>query len=404
MGALGNLFNRLFGSKAKKTTEQTKLQALNIFTPNFSNEAKAEFNANFVAAVNAYGDFLSKVKPQVYRNDAPAENEGALNRILSLKPNPIMNAAQFYKAIGKAYKQDNLVLIWPEFEIDKAKGQRQLKALWPLDIDTVNTATTNDGRIVLEFAVGGKKYYKYVEDIIVLRRDSDIKKLFGGRSEALKFTLKAIQASYEGLEQAIRMSQYIRFIVKSATLLSEDAIKERQKEFADRLIGHDGLLYVSGSEEIKEVTSNGKWPLASELDNLKSDIYEYLGITKDIVKGDYKEEQWQSFYERSIEPFTIELAQELTLKLFTVDEINRGKNIRVVTSPLQTASLNTRIKIAEAYQKLPLVVPNVVCDLLYLPLQEGGDKPQASLAWVQSDKQNEYQGVSKPKKEEDDDE
>ena len=57
MGALGNLFNRLFGSKAKKTTEQTKLQALNIFTPNFSNEAKAEFNANFVAAVNAYGDF-----------------------------------------------------------------------------------------------------------------------------------------------------------------------------------------------------------------------------------------------------------------------------------------------------------------------------------------------------------
>jgi len=404
MGLFGNIFNKLKGKKPENGgTPTSKIQALNVFSPNFSNEAKAEFNATFVAAVNAHANFISKIKPVVYLKDAPAENRAGLNKIISLKPNPLMNAAQFYKAIAKSYFQDNLVLIWPEFEINKLTGRRELKNLWPLDIDSVTTAVSNDGRTVLEFTVGGKKYYEFIENLIVLQREYDISQLFKGKNEALKFTLKSIQTAYEGIEQAIKMSQYIRFIIRSTTLLNEEALKARQKEFAERLLGQDGVLYVSGSEDIKEVNSNGKWLPSAELAELKNDVYEYLGITRAIVQGDYSEDKWQAYYERSIEPLTVELGQEFTLKLFSEDEINRGNNIRVITNPLQTASLQTRIKIAEAYEKLPMVVPNVICQLLYLPEQEGGDKPQASLAWVQSDKKNEYQGVGKDDNEEKED-
>lgn len=404
MGLFGNIFNKLKGKKPENGgTPTSKIQALNVFSPNFSNEAKAEFNATFVAAVNAHANFISKIKPVVYLKDAPAENRAGLNKIISLKPNPLMNAAQFYKAIAKSYFQDNLVLIWPEFEINKLTGRRELKNLWPLDIDSVTTAVSNDGRTVLEFTVGGKKYYEFIENLIVLQREYDISQLFKGKNEALKFTLKSIQTAYEGIEQAIKMSQYIRFIIRSTTLLNEEALKARQKEFAERLLGQDGVLYVSGSEDIKEVNSNGKWLPSAELAELKNDVYEYLGITRAIVQGDYSEDKWQAYYERSIEPLTVELGQEFTLKLFSEDEINRGNNIRVITNPLQTASLQTRIKIAEAYEKLPMVVPNVICQLLYLPEQEGGDKPQASLSWVQSDKKNEYQGVGKDDNEEKED-
>lgn len=404
MGLFGNIFNKLKGKKPENGgTPTSKIQALNVFSPNFSNEAKAEFNATFVAAVNAHANFISKIKPVVYLKDAPAENRAGLNKIISLKPNPLMNAAQFYKAIAKSYFQDNLVLIWPEFEINKLTGRRELKNLWPLDIDSVTTAVSNDGRTVLEFTVGGKKYYEFIENLIVLQREYDISQLFKGKNEALKFTLKSIQTAYEGIDQAIKMSQYIRFIIRSTTLLNEEALKARQKEFAERLLGQDGVLYVSGSEDIKEVNSSGKWLPSAELAELKNDVYEYLGITRAIVQGDYSEDKWQAYYERSIEPLTVELGQEFTLKLFSEDEINRGNNIRVITNPLQTASLQTRIKIAEAYEKLPMVVPNVICQLLYLPEQEGGDKPQASLAWVQSDKKNEYQGVGKDDNEEKED-
>ena len=255
MGLFGNIFNKLKGKKPENGgTPTSKIQALNVFSPNFSNEAKAEFNATFVAAVNAHANFISKIKPVVYLKDAPAENRTGLNKIISLKPNPLMNAAQFYKAIAKSYFQDNLVLIWPEFEINKLTGRRELKNLWPLDIDSVTTAVSNDGRTVLEFTVGGKKYYEFIENLIVLQREYDISQLFKGKNEALKFTLKSIQTAYEGIEQAIKMSQYIRFIIRSTTLLNEEALKARQKEFAERLLGQDGVLYVSGSEDIKEVS------------------------------------------------------------------------------------------------------------------------------------------------------
>lgn len=391
MGALGNLWDRLFG---KKNMTTGKINTLNVFSPNFSSEAKKEFNATFEACVGTHSAFISKINPVVYLKDKPAENRNRINRIISLRPNPVMNASQFYKAVARSYYGDNIVVIWPNWRIEN--GQRILDGLWPLDIDTISTAATNDGKIAIKFRVNGKEHFQMAEDLVILQREVDIKKLFNGKNPALDRTLKVIQTSYEGLEQAVIMSQYIRFIIRSATMLSEENLRKRQEEFMKRLKG-DGALYVDGSEEIREVNSNGKWPLAPEIASLKEDIYEFQGITPNIIKGDYTEAQWQAYYERSIEPFCIELAQELTLKLFTENEIDRGNKIQVVTSPLQTATLSTRVQLAQTYLKLPQVVPNVVCDLLYLPQQEGGDKVQSSLNWVDGDKKNEYQDVNSEK-------
>lgn len=403
MGALGNLWSALFGKKDQPTS---KINTLNIFSPNFSTEVKKEFNATFEAGIAAHSAFVSKIKPVVYLKNEPAQNRNKLNRIIGLRPNPVMNAAQFYKAIARSYFGDNIVVIWPNWTIEN--GQRVLQELWPLDIDTITTATTGDGKIAIKFRVNGKEHYKMADDLIILQREVDIRKLFQGNSDALNRTLKVIQTCYEGLEQAIVMSQYIRFIIRSTTMLSDENLKKRQEEFVKRLKG-DGALYVDGSEEIKEVTSNGKWPQSTEIASLKDDIHEFLGITPNIIKGDFTEAQWQSYYERSIEPLCIEMGQELTIKLFTEAEQERGNSIRIITSPLQTATLQTRIQIAQAVLKLPQIVPNDILELLYQPKIEGGEKVQSSLNWVEGDKKNEYQGVngkedpkSDPKKEDDD--
>lgn len=395
MGALGNLWSRLFGTKNESAS---KLNTLNIFSPNFSTEAKKEFNATFEACIGAHSAFVSKICPVVYENNDKADKKAYLNRIIGLKPNPVMNASQFYKAVARSYYGDNLVVIWPNWKIEN--GQRKLTELWPLDIDTISTATTESGQVAIKFRVNGKEYYKLADDLIILQREVDIRKLFQGNSKALERTLKVIQTGYEGLEQAIITSQYIRFIVRSATMLNDEVLKKRQEDFAKRLNGN-GALYVDGSEEIKEVNSNGKWPQATEMSTLKEDIYEFEGITPNIIKGDFTEIQWQSYYERSIEPLCVELAQELTIKLFNEAEQLKGYSIRIITSPLQTATLETRIKIAQAAIRLPQVVVNDILELLYLPAMEGGDKPQSSLNWVEGDKKNDYQGVGSkdPKKE-----
>lgn len=404
MGAFGNLFNALFGGRRRKSND-SKLSTLNVFSPSFSSEGKAELNATFVSAVNAHARHLSKIQPKCYLNDDPAASRKYIDRILGLSPNPVQNAAQFWKAIAKCYYQNNVVMIYPIWDYSNYK--EPLRELWPIDTvdNNVQIATTPNGKVAIRFFMNGVEYYDLIENMIVLQRETDVSKILSGRSKAMDITLKAIQTSYEGLDQAVRMSQYIRFIIKSATNLSDQVLEERQKKASEQIYKNkDGVIYLSGADEIKEVTSNGKWPQAIELENIKKDIYAYLGITPEIVMGKFSEDEWQAYHESSIEPFCTELAQELTRKLYTKSEIERGNLIKVDMDPLQTASMGTRIKIATAMMTLPVVVPNNIARLLYQPTYIGGDEPQASLNWVKSKDQSKYQTgeeEDKPPKEED---
>ena len=126
---------------------------------------------------------------------------------------------------------------------------------------------------------------------------------------------------------------------------------------------------------------------------MKREVYNFFGVNEKFLDSSYDENSWQSVYDGALEPFITALSQELTMKLFTDREFDVGNRIEVLTSPLQTASLQTRIKLAEAYLKLPTIRPNVVCDLLYLPRLENGDKEVQSLNYVASNKVDAYQGV-----------
>lgn len=393
MGAFGNLINALFGRRQNKSkASDSKITNLNIFNPSFSSEAKAELNSTFVSAVNAHARHLSKIQPKCFLKDGPSESRKYMDRILGLSPNPVQNAAQFWKSVVKSYYYNNVVIIYPVWDYSIYK--EPLRELWPIDTvdNQVQIAATTDGKVAARFYINGKEYFDLVENLIILQRETDVSSILAGRSKSIDTTLKVLQTSYEGLDQAVRMSQYIRFIIKSATNLNEDVIKEREKNAGKRLRENkEGVVYLSGADELKEVTSNGKWPLSPELQNLKNDIYEYLGITPDIVKGKFTEEEWQAYQESSIEPFCIELEQELTRKLFTIQEIERGNIVHVDMDPLQTASMATRIKIATAMMSLPVVVPNNIARLLYQPIYEGGDEPQSSLNWVKAKDQSKYQ-------------
>ena len=130
---------------------------------------------------------------------------------------------------------------------------------------------------------------------------------------------------------------------------------------------------------------------------MKREIYGFFGISEKFLTSEYDENSWQSAYEGALEPFINGLSQELTVKLFTAREFSVGNRIEVVVNPLQTASLSTRIKIAEAYLKLPTIRPNVVCGLLYLPKLDNGDKEVQSLNYVTANKADNYQGVGSEK-------
>ncbi len=402
MGLIAKLQNAfLKNNKDLKEPKGNSNSVISLFVPSFSGLANPEFNATYMACVQAHAKHVSKIQPKIYLKDEPTKNKGYLDRILGLKPNPLMSAPLMWKTVATSYYRDNMAILFLEWDYTNFK--EPLKAIWPLDLDknSIEYREENE-RIYIKFRLEGQTKYASIEDLIILVREVDPSNLLGSRSPAINESLKVIRTSYEGMDQAIRTSAFIRFIVSSTTPLAGPVKKQRAEEFAKDYLdaaSSNGVIYTDSTSQITKVESQGKWANADDLKVLKEDIYQYQGITEDIVKGKYSEDDFQSYYESTIEPFLIELQAELTIKLFTPDEINKGNNVRIIANRLQNASLKTRLQIAGSYMKLPVYKPNVVTELLYLPGLENGDKEYGNLNYVNADKQDSYQDVGddKPK-------
>ena len=395
MGLLAQIQKVLFKGNKDLKEPKGNTNLVNLFVPSFSELSDPKFNTTFMSAVHTHAKHVSKIQPKIYLKDEPTKNKVYLDRLLSLNPNPVMNAPYMWKLVATSYYRDNLAILFLEWDYTNYK--EPLKAIWPLDFDKNSIEYRElNGRIYLRFRLDGETKYASTEDLVILVREVDPSNLLGGRSPAIAETLRVIKTSYEGLEQAIRTSAFIRFIVNSTTPLSDAMKTQKAKQFADDYLTQGksfGVIYTDSTSQVTKVESTGKWANVAEVKDLKNDIYEYQGITEEIIKGKYSEDDFQSYYESTIEPFLVELQSELTIKLFTPDEINKGNNVRIIANRLQNASLKTRLNIALAYMKLPVYKPNVVTDLLYLPDLENGNKEYATLNYVNADKQDNYQDV-----------
>ena len=382
MGVITNWFSKVFGSKTEKPNGS--IIPLGWFNK-YNESANKETNATYMSCVNANARHLSKVKFAHTLKGESTENKKDLLRMLNLRPNRLQTASQFWKEVASSYWRDQLALIYIEWDFTKPS---MIGGFWPIDIDNVAQVSMVNGECYIDFTVNGQKHYVKESQLIVLKRNADsVKGLFGKYSSPISKSLQAIQASYDGLAAAIKASQYIRFVIQAGAPVSNDNMRKRQEEYAQRFLeSNDGLIYVSGNEKLTEVSSNGKWPLAPELQSVKDDIYEFMGCTPEICKGKFDSKNWVSYYETTIEPLVSEICEELSFKLFTTGELNAGNLIEGVTDPMTVASIPEKIQIASIYIKEPVYVPNVANKLLGLPPVEGGDKPYQNKTYEKSGK------------------
>lgn len=390
---MAKLMQILLGKK--KDLHQNKYNILDLFAPVFSGIYDPELNSTYVSVCNAHARHLSKIKPKIYLKDEPAASKTYLNRLLSLQPNPIMTSSKMWEMVARDYYMSNTAILFLEWDYSNYK--EPLKAIWPLDPDknSLDVVVDKSNKVFIKFRLEGEEYTTDMSNIILLTRNNRPGELFGKASMAIDTVLKVLQTNYEGIEQAIKTSAFLRFLVQSTTPLTEAVKKEKAKYFAETYLGKDssGVAYIDQAQQVIKVDSQAKYANADEMRVFKEEIYEYLGANEKILKANYTEDEWQSYYESVLEPFIIQLEDELTVKLFTQGELSAGNRVKIYDNRLNTASMKTRAQIAGIYMKLPVIKPNVVADLLYLPKLENGDKEYSTLNYVDAEKQNEYQGL-----------
>lgn len=401
MGIMSTIISKIKPNKELKSGMVSSIESL--FAPIFSSTFDARMNDVYMSCANAHARHASKFSPEVYKGDQKSEDPAKryLNRILSLRPNPTMSAATFWERVANLYYRENNVFIFLEWDFKNYK--EPLKAMWLLDLEEhgIEIKVNDAGEMYVKFNLNGHPYYTGMENIVHIARNAG-PNILGEGNAAIKKVLEIISTNYEGIDQAIRSSAFIRFIVQSSTLLNKDVRESRAKEFADAYLGKtsSGVVYLDSAQNIIPVVPNNKYANEGEMKLFENKIFNYMGISEEILKAKFNEDQWQSYYDSSLEPLANKIAQELTYKIFTDKEISFGNRIAIVADKLDSASLKTKAQVAMIIQKLPTYKPNDVNRLLGMPVTENGEKEFSTLNFVNANKQDEYQGVGAGKPEE----
>lgn len=392
------IFASLFKKKLKRKSD---LKFIDLFEPFFSRtyDHDQKLNDTFMSAVQAHARHVSKIKPVVKFGEGLA-NKPYLTRLLQLRPNSTMNAATFWEKVRYHYDVETNVFIWIERDL-YAANPNDVKSLWLINPETAEVRVTDSGKIVIKFLLEGQEIYTGMEDVIHVAKNVNAAEFFGTGNKVIETVLKVINTNYAGIENAIKTSAFLRFVVISTTPISPKVKAERAKEFAETYLSIDkspGIAYLDSVEQLIQVNNQSKYANFKEMELFDEKIYNYIGINRKIINATYNEDEWQAYYESSLEPFFTKLEQELTYKLFTQREIELGNRIEIEADRLHTASLKTRIGVAQVIQGLPVYRPNDIYKLLYLSPLENGDKEFSNLNYVPADIQEEYQ-VGKPEKE-----
>lgn len=130
-----------------------------------------------------------------------------------------------------------------------------------------------------------------------------------------------------------------------------------------------------------------------QLQKVNNNIYDYFGISEEMIRNDYNPEKWNSFFEGVIEPLSIQLGEAFTNAIFNTQSIKDGHRIIFTTHRLQYASIDSKIKLLHEILPYGLVTKDTALELLDLhPIGgEEGAKILQSLNTIDSSIANNYQ-------------
>lgn len=352
-------------------------------------------------AIDRIASQCAKLKPRYIKkaNDKTVtEKSGKLSFILKHQPNEVMTPYQFiYIVITTLLMNDN-AFIYPMF--DGATGE--IKALYPLKPSIVEPIIDSGGSYYLKFSFDSADSFTIpYENIIHIKRFYHTNQIFGGSSskgdqEALLKTIQINENVLQGIDNALKSSMQIKGLLKMSAMLSETDKKKQLDSFNEILkesIKNKGssIIPVDLKGDYVPLTTDPKLIDKDTLEFLQSKILDYFGVSVPIFNSKYTEDEFNSFYEQTIEPLAIQMSEAFSLGLLTQNEIMRGEEIIFYSERPQYASWNTKVTAIEKLMGLGIMSLNESRGLLGLEPVENGDRRLQSLNYVDATKANEYQ-------------
>lgn len=390
-----SLFEIIFGKRPRTLTgEHTQLKMLNEFVPIFTQFGTEPYDSDVVrSAIDSIARNAAKLKPKHIRraNGSVVPQYSNLERLLQVRPNQYMDAYTFYyKVVTQLFVKNNAFVF-----IDYAPDG-SIRGFYPIVANYVELFESR-GQVFAKFQfITGENVTLPYTELIHLRRFF-YKNDFWGENNytALSPTLDLITTTNQGIINSVKSSAFIRGILKfTQSMMKPSDIKAERDRFVSEYLSIDnngGIGAIDAKADFIPMKNEPVTVDEKQQSHIKNSIYDYFGTNDAIIQSRYSEDQWNAFYESTLEPIAIQMSLEFTSKLFSDRERGFGNEIIFESNRLQYASNTSKINLVKETMPFGLLTINEAREIFNLGPVEDGEKRLVSLNYVDSTLQNQYQ-------------
>lgn len=390
-----SIVDRILGRKRTVTQTQLYREPGNVFSA-YTGDAYA--NDVYREAVDAIARNAGKLKGShvvTYGDHKHEEGDCKLNRLLQTRPNAYMSAYDFlYKMVTRLFLYNN------SFAFLDRDDQGNVKAIYPITATHVDIMSDSTGLFYCGFTLkSGKSVVFPYSDVIHLRRFFNNDDVLGEDNTAIAPGIELAQTQNEGVTSAIKAGASIRGILSFTQIMSPSKLKEEKEAFIKDYLdmtNDGGVIALDQKMTYTPIENKPVLLNADQAREIKTKIYNYLGVTEEIVNSSYTEDQYSAFYESTLEPIAVALSQEFTAKIFTDREQAYGNSITFDSGRLQFTSNATKVNLIAQLAPYGLLTINQALEILNLPSVEDGDKRLQALNMIDQSIATEYQLGKKP--------
>lgn len=280
------------------------------------------------------------------------------------------------------------------------RGTSVLRTLYPIQPTQVDFIEDAGGRLFVRFWFwNGEDTTIPYDDVIHIRYNYSVNQYMGGNvlgqpdHAALLKTLQLNEQLLQGVAKAMNASYAVNGIVKYNTLIDDGTTEKNLQVLEQKLKNSEsGFLPLDLKAEFTPLERKSEIVDDKTLKFIDEKILRYFGVPLAILTGDYTKEQYEAFYQKTLEPLIKAISQAFTKKLFTSREKAFGNRVELYPADLIFMTITQKIEMVELLSPTGAMLENEKRTTFGLrPLPELVNKRYMSLNWVEADKAAQYQ-------------
>ena len=397
-------FDKLFRRPPKNTKYAPDF---NGFTPIYT-----QFGTNIYAsdvvqqALKCIVDEMKKLNPTHVRymnGTDPVPVKSTVQDVFNC-PNDLMTTSEFLEKTVWLLLMNYNVFIIPTYYtwIDEKTGaeRRYYESLYPINPTQVDFIEDASGRLFVKFWFwNGEQTTVSYDDVIHIRYNFSVNQYMGGNimgqpdHTALLNTLNLNNDILQGVAKAMKASYALNGVVKYNTILDKGKTEAALKELENKLKNSEsGFLPLDLKAEFTPLEHKTAIVDEATLKFVDEKILRNFGVPLCILTGDYTKEQYEAFYQKTLEPLSIAISQAFTKKLFTTRERAFGNKVELYPKDLIFMTVAQTLEMINILSPTGGLFENEKRTALGLrPLEELEGKRYMSLNWIDANNADQYQ-------------